>query len=216
MNEKIIAAAFAQVENAGELVKFYFEPSFGSRNKSDIDLMMFKIYYAGLNGKGTSDIEISRDLKITQAKVRSLKNRLRLVYLQESDKNLDYYLEKLFATTKDIHYDEKTNKIEITVLDSILYENLKDKLEENGASLYITLNPKLFSITADQFVEFALDKLNAGQKKEIQKQLKTPGLKMDQGIIGKDALKSFLTCIVQQGISTGFDVLSQLLLKQLG
>lgn len=216
MNEKIIAAAFAQVENAGELVKFYFEPSFGSRNKSDIDLMMFKIYYAGLNGKGTSDIEISRDLKITQAKVRSLKNRLRLVYLQESDKNLDYYLEKLFATTKDIHYDEKTNKIEITVLDSILYENLKDKLEENGASLYITLNPKLFSITADQFVEFALDKLNAGQKKEIQKQLKTPGLKMDQGIIGKDALKSFLTYIVQQGISTGFDVLSQLLLKQLG
>ena len=216
MTEKIIAAAFAQVENAGELVKFYFEPSFGSRNKSDIDLMMFKIYYAGLNGKGTSDIEISRDLKITQAKVRSLKNRLRLVYLQESDKNLDYYLEKLFATTKDIHYDEKTNKIEITVLDSILYENLKDKLEENGASLYITLNPKLFSITADQFVEFALDKLNAGQKKEIQKQLKTPGLKMDQGIIGKDALKSFLTCIVQQGISTGFDVLSQLLLKQLG
>lgn len=129
---------------------------------------------------------------------------------------MDYYLEKLFATTKDIHYDEKTNKIEITVLDSILYENLKDKLEENGASLYITLNPKLFSITADQFVEFALDKLNAGQKKEIQKQLKTPGLKMDQGIIGKDALKSFLTCIVQQGISTGFDVLSQLLLKQLG
>ncbi len=216
MNEKIIAAAFAQVENAGELVKFYFEPSFGSRNKSDIDLMMFKIYYASLNGKGTSDIEISRDLKITQAKVRSLKNRLRLVYPQEPGEDLASCLEKLFAMTKRVHYDEKTNKIEITVLDFILYENLKDKLEENGASLDITLNPKLFSITAGQFVEFALDKLNAGQKKEIQKQLKMQGLKTEQGIIGKESFKKVLSFILKQGISTGFNALSQLLLQQLG
>ena len=178
--------------------------------------MMFKIYYASLNGKGTSDIEISRDLKITQAKVRSLKNRLRLVYPQEPGEDLASCLEKLFAMTKRVHYDEKTNKIEITVLDFILYENLKDKLEENGASLDITLNPKLFSITAGQFVEFALDKLNAGQKKEIQKQLKMQGLKTEQGIIGKESFKKVLSFILKQGISTGFNALSQLLLQQLG
>lgn len=216
MDRETIATVFAKRENAEELVKFYFEPSFGARSKSDIDLMMFKIYYAGLNGEGSSDIEISRDLKITQAKVRSLKNRLRLVYPQESGEDLGHYLEELFATTKYIHYNEKSDKIEITVLDSILYENIKDCLEEGGACLDITLNPKLFSITAGQFVEFALDKMDAGQKKEIQKQLKMQGLETGRGVIGKDALKSFLTSIVQQGISTGFGVLSQQLLAKLG
>lgn len=216
MDRETIATVFAKKENAEELVKFYFEPSFGARSKSDFDLMMFKIYYAGLNGKGISDIEISRDLKITQAKVRSLKNRLRLVYPQESGEGLDHYLEKLFATTKHIHYNEKSEKIEITVLDSILYENIKDKLEEGGACLDITLNPKLFSITAGQFVDFALDKMDSGQKKEIRKQLEMQGLKMGRGIIGKDALKRFLTSIAQRGISAGFDGLSRLLLDQLG
>lgn len=216
MDRETIATVFAKKENAEELVKFYFEPSFGARSKSDIDLMMFKIYYAGLNGEGSSDIEISRALKITQAKVRSLKNRLRLVYQLESGEDLDSCLEKLFVTTKRVHYDEKTNKIEITVLDTILYENIKDKLEEDGASLNITLNPKLFSITVGQFVEFALDKMDAGQKKEIQKQLKKQGLETGRSIIGKDALKSFLTSIVRWGISTGVDGLSRRLLDQLG
>lgn len=216
MCRETIATVFAKRENAEELVKFYFEPSFGARSKSDIDLMMFKIYYAGLNGKGALDIEISRDLKITQAKVRSLKNRLRLVYPQESGEDLGHYLEELFATTKYIHYNEKSDKIEITVLDSILYENLKDCLEEDGACLDITLNPKLFSITAEQFIDFALDKMNVGQKKEIQEQLKTQGLKTGRGVIGKDALKSFLTSIVRWGISTGVDGLSRRLLNQLG
>lgn len=212
MDRGTIATAFAKKENAEELVKFYFEPSFGARNKSDLDLMMFKIYYAGLNDEGTSDIEISRDLKITQAKVRSLKNRLRLVYPQESGKDLYHYLEELFATTKYIHYNEKSDKIEITVLDSILYENIKDKLEEEGACLDITLNPKLFSITVREFVEFVFDKMNAEQKKRLKKL----GFKTDREIIGRDALKSFLKTIVQCGISTGIDVLSKNLLGQLG
>ena len=76
-----------------EIVKHFYQKNFGSLSKTDMDILMFHIYIEHLIGEICidnddntidytlcSDYVISRQLGITQQRVRSLKVRSELAY----------------------------------------------------------------------------------------------------------------------------------------
>ena len=74
-----------------EIASQFYEANFGQASKADIELMMFRLYIEKLikqhrNPDGTvdyrkcSDYKISKDLGITQQRVRNLKVKNQLIH----------------------------------------------------------------------------------------------------------------------------------------
>lgn len=73
-----------KIENFEKISQYFFQSNFGEMSKSDIELLMFSFYLDNiiahstdkngvLNYSACSDYNISKDLGITQQRVRNLK-----------------------------------------------------------------------------------------------------------------------------------------------
>ena len=164
----------------------FFNHNFGMMSKSDYETLLFHIYIEHLlnNSLPFDDYIISKDLGITQSKVRTLKCKKELQYPHEG---FDWQI--AFAEdVKKADYDDTTRSISVPIDDVNVLIELRYYLEKNGMFDTRTLNPKLFSCKLDFFIKLC-EKLSDDDvviDEETEKKLKAlKRIDDGQGIIKK-------------------------------
>jgi hypothetical protein len=161
-----------------EIAARFYEVNFGLSTKSDIDLLMFKLYFDKLNAenknadgstnyRACSDYIISKALGISQDRVRNLKLKKQLIYPEVIE-----WQTALAPLVKTARYDEHTRKIMINIPDVNLYYEIQNYIEEQGGYTETQLNKKLLAIRVEYFIELALSSESEANRKNIVKQLK--------------------------------------------
>ena len=154
----------------------FYNSNFGSLSKSEMELMMFDFYIKKMMSDCRSDddtfdyslcsdYKISKDLGITQQRVRNLKVKNQLVNPIEFDWKLSFA--KLI---KNAVFDG--NKVIISIPDPNLYYEIQNFIEEQGAYIEKTLNSKHLVIRTAYFVDLILSVEPERNKNEIVKMIK--------------------------------------------
>lgn len=200
---------FSETEKAekfDEIAKKYYDRNFGQTTKAEIDLLMFKFYYDKLlecskKADGSidylkcSDYEISKELGITQQRVRNWKVKKQLVFPQEIN-----WEDELAKLTTHARYDSETKKITIGIPDPNLFLEIQNYIEGQGGYIETQLNSKILQIRAEYFLALALCAENEKSKEEIVREIKKKIQKdnkeqavFDEKNIGKSLLKAGLS-----------------------
>ena len=168
------AAAFDQIADQ------YYLGNFGRMSKTDFETLLFSIYIERCLEKKQpyGDYQLSRDLGITQSKVRSLKIRKELQYPY---KEFDWKTAFVDAIPQ-ARYDERKRMIKIPIGDVNVLIELRNYVESKGWYDEYQLNPKLFQCRTDTFLalcrnlqdenencDFTLSRETRGKLKELQK-----------------------------------------------
>lgn len=180
--------------------KFYFQ-NFGQLSKSDIELLMFHFYIEKMikdNEKpdGTidynkcSDYKISKELGITQQKVKNLKVKNQLKYPIEYD-----WRKALANLTKNARYDSSTHRISLNIPDPNLYLEIQNFIEENGAYIEKQLNSKILQLRVEYYIDLVISLEDDASRKKIIKELEKlfknsekENIKFDEKNIGKSLI----------------------------
>ena len=127
-----------------EISNHFYNKNFGQFSKSEIELMMFNFYIQkmikdSLKEDGTvdyskcSEYRISKDLGITQQKVRNLKVKNQLVNPVEFD-----WKKEIAALMPNARYENK--KVYINIPDPNLFYEIQNFLENEGSYIEKQLN----------------------------------------------------------------------------
>lgn len=185
-----------------EIADCFYNANFGQLSKSDMELMMFRFYIEKMisgnkNVDGTidyrkcSDYKISKDLGITQQRVRNLKVKNQLTH------PIDYDWKLAFAKlTENARYDQNTGKVILSIPDPNLALEIQNFIEDSGAYVEKQLNAKLLQIRAEYYIDLvvALEPDQARKKvvKALKKQFAESGKDdalLDERNIGKSLLE---------------------------
>ncbi len=161
-----------------EIANHYYYKNFGQMSKSDMDLLMFHFYIDKMiaslkteNGSvdyaKCSDYKISKELGITQQRVRNLKVKNQLVYPIEFD-----WKAALARLIENARYDKRTGKVVLNIPDPNLYIEIQNFIEEQGAHVEKQLNSKLLQLRAEYFIDLLVSLEPEKTRKAIVKYLK--------------------------------------------
>lgn len=157
-----------------EICQLYYNKNFGLASKSEIDLLFFKFYYEALselqNGsnKSISDYVISKDLAITQTRVRNYRVKKELVYPSENQEWKENFLDLVHFA----YFDKSNHKVTMSINDPILYIELENYIEENNMYFEKQLNQKNFTIRVEYFIELLLSMDEELEYREVIENLK--------------------------------------------
>jgi hypothetical protein len=192
-----------KVQLFDEIATHFYNANFGQLSKSDMELLMFHIYVDKLisdnkNPDGTidyrkcSDYKISKDLGITQQRVRSLKVKKQLIYPVKFDWKL-----ALATLTENARYDKDSKKVVLNIPDPNLYLEIQNFIEENGAYVEKQLNSKVLQIRAEYYIDLIITLEPEITRKSIIKALKEQfeesgkeNSKFDERNVGKSLIES--------------------------
>lgn len=194
----------------------YYAGNFGRMLKSDFETMLFSIYIEQcLNFEVPyDDYLLSRELGITQSRIRSLKIKKELQYPYEK-----FDWEKAFIQyIPRARYDSVKRLVKIHIPDVNVLVELRNCMEQNGWYDEYQLNPKLFQCRVDIFLALC-EKLGHEQQQELTQdaQLKLKELKKTcSSEKEKSALDSILSGSIEDGIkSIAISASKELLLEVL-
>ena len=131
------------------LSELYYQKNFGSLSKADIDLLFFKIYIEHLREKELhyDDYTMSKSLGLTEARVRSLKEKYYVKFAK------DFSWKQDFAdAVKNAKYDENNKSIKLMIEDVNVLKEVRHFVYEHGWYDEFQLNPKLFQCSLDCFI----------------------------------------------------------------
>ena len=166
-----------KIEMFDEIAARFYEANFGQASKADIELMMFNFYIQKMikdnqEQDGTidynkcSDYRISKDLGITQQRVRNLKVKNQLI------NPINFEWEKAFAKlVSNAKFEHQ--KVIISIPDPNLFYEIQNFLEEQGAYIDRQLNSKLLVIRVEYFIDLLVSLEPEHNRKEIVKKIKT-------------------------------------------
>ncbi len=159
---------FADDKDFLEIASHYYNKNFGTMSKSELDLLMFKIFYDGLKNKNDdsslTDVALAIELGITKQKVKSLKERMFLKYSSDSD--FDWKREMRDCIAKpSVEYDDTTGKFTILVSDSRFGYAVEDFLETNRLISDYSHNSKLLVLSRRAFVFLAYESCDDSEKR---------------------------------------------------
>lgn len=229
-NEKVLAF--------DELSKRFYNRNFGTMTKSDVETLFFHLYIEHLldNNLPFDDYTMSKQLGITQSKVRGLKLRKELQYPR---KGFDWR-SAFVSYIEHADYDADSQTVRMNIPDINVLTELRYFMETNGWYDEYQLNPKLFRCKADFFAELcfklseeAISLDTSAEKKlaDIQKEIKADdtksaiqkildgavqdGLKELTLVASKEILSSVIKSLPLGSLSVvAFDKLWQLILKK--
>lgn len=129
----------------------YFNKNFGYLSKSEMDLLMFHYYLKqkriSNNGQDPTDYEVSKELGITQSRVRGFKSK---DYLQNID--VIDWKKTLIDLIESGIFVKRNDNVELLVSDVNVMMELRNFLEEKGLIDEYVLNPKVFKCSLDVFI----------------------------------------------------------------
>ena len=180
-----------------EISSHFYNKNFGQMSKSDIELMMFRFYiekmistYKNEDGpidyRKCSDYKISKELGISQQRVRNLKVKKELVYHTEYD-----WKAALASLTENARYDPTTKKVSLNIPDPNLYLEIQNFIENQGAYIEKQLNSKILQIRAEYYIDLIVSLEHGDTRKKLIKKLKEScknDLVFDEKNIGKSLI----------------------------
>ena len=188
-----------------DLSNLYFNRNFGSTSKADLDTLKFSAYIEHrLNaGEAFDDYTLSKELGITQNRIRSLKERKQLKYPRDG-----FAWEEAFAqAVANAKYDKHDHYIKMIIQDINVMNEVRHFIEQRGWYDECSLNRKLLRIPLDCFVEICsehsdfVDVFSCEAKENIKK------LKREESVVKdflqnftEDGLKAFLMSATQEAI----------------
>ena len=167
-----------KVKMFDEIAEKFYYANFGQLSKSDIELMMFNFYINKLIDKNKrpdntidynkcSDYLISRELGITQQRVRNLKIKKQLVY------PIDYDWKSAFLLLREnAVYELDTHRISMNIPDPNLYYEIQNFFDEKGHFIERQLNSKILQMRAEDFLALAIEIEGEENRRKILKELK--------------------------------------------
>lgn len=151
----------------------YFERNFGSMSKADLETLLFSEYIEHcLNNKDDfDDYTLSKQLGITQQRVRSLKERKELKYPYRN-----FVWEDSFAeSVKNAKFDKSDRYIKMIIEDVNVMNEIRHYIEKKGWYDECSLNKKMLRIPIECFWDICLKDtpdnmvLSDSAKQNIQK-----------------------------------------------
>ena len=201
-----------------KIASLYFNKNFGSISKIDFETLIFSEYIEHCLNSGIpfDDYSISKELGITQSRVRSLKERKELKYPYK-----DFTWRTAFASAvKNAKYDEHDHYVKFIIQDVNVMNEVRHFIEEKGWYDECSLNKKLLRIPLDCFTEICLDDESISEifsldtKKKVKKiansdnaimgflnEFSKEGLKLFLMSAGKEALLAVISCLPFGGIA---------------
>lgn len=180
MNKRVIEK-LPKKEFFEEISTMFYNRNFGTKTKSDIELIMFKYYFEAakeyatkdgeLNENLISDYKIGCDLGISPTKVRNLRLK---VELQLSDDDYDWQSEllKVLSKSQNLEKSKDNEYIQIIIRSQKLFYAVEDWIEDNGKTLDISLNTKQLKVPKKSFYKLLNEiKLVEGTEDEALKKL---------------------------------------------
>lgn len=153
-NDKYIESFTVEEKNElfNDLMEMYFKKNFGTISKTDFETYIFSFYVNHLEKNNVifDDYSLGKDLGITQAKVRSLRERRELKY--PSDYN---WIDEFLRYAENAKYDENSRLIKFIISDVNVIKDARHFFETNGYYDEFQLNPKLFQCTSEAFIEIS-------------------------------------------------------------
>lgn len=165
-----------KIEMFDEIAAHFYAANFGQASKADIELMMFNFYIQKMikdnqEQDGTidynkcSDYKISKDLGITQQRVRNLKVKNQLI------NPIDFEWERAFAKLIS-NAKFENQKVIINIPDPNLFYEIQNFLEEQGSYIDKQLNSKLLVIRIEYFIDLLVSLEPESNRKEVIKEIK--------------------------------------------
>ena len=141
-----------------KIAELYFNKNFGSTSKSDFETLLFSEYIEHLikNQLPFDDYTLSKQLGISQSRIRSLKERKELKYPQIDN---DYWKNAFIDSLKNAKYTKTDHCIKTIIEDINVMNEVRHYIESKGWFDECSLNKKLLKIPLDCFYELNIDKL---------------------------------------------------------
>lgn len=140
-----------------------FKSGFGTLSKSEIDLILFTTILKYSSHSNKTDYSLSKYLQITQNRIRSLKEKVSVKYLSISKE------EAINIFVKNSEFAKIEDKyIDIPINDIAMKNELEAILDDKNILMHYQLNPKIFRIRIDDFLELIIqfELINSTGKKE--------------------------------------------------
>ncbi len=183
-----------------ELAKRYYNKNFATLSKTDADLLMFHFYLKKFISQNTdedgiinfqmcSDFKISKELGITQRRVKGLKEKSQLVYPIELQ-----WQKNLRPLLKNARRDN--DKIVIPISDPSLLREAENYIEELGGYTETCVKDKCLIIRPEYYIDLQMEIFDENDRnaviKELRKELEKSGKannELDEEHIGKTLIK---------------------------
>ena len=137
-----------------------FRSGFGTLNKSELDLILFTTLMKYAETQNLSEQALSKYLQVTKQRVRNLQEKASVKYLTVLREDaVSKFVEKAAHAKLDDKY------IDIPIYDIAVRNEIEALLDENNVLLHSQLNPKIFRIRIDDFVEIVVQIEAFGSKK---------------------------------------------------
>ena len=165
-NEESKAKAFDKIAE-----KYYYS-NFGTISKTDLETLLFSIYFDRVLEKNESDIwacsdyNLSKQLGITQSKVSSLKVRKELIYPSENKS----WRKSLEIISKNAYYDD--GKIVLYIPDRNLYLELKNAIEVGGGFVETQLTTNLLKVRLPYFLDLMVSVSDEKDRDSLRNEIK--------------------------------------------
>lgn len=176
-----------------KIAELYFCQNFGSTSKADFEVLLFSEYieHCIKAGKPFDDYTLSKQLGITQSRVRSLKERKELKYPYSG---FDWR-EAFAESVKKAKYDEYDHYVKIIIQDINVMTEIRHFIEEKGWYDECSLNKKLLRIPLDCFTEICID------EKSLYNTFSPETKKAIEAISSSDSnIQSFLKDFSKEGL----------------
>ena len=131
----------------------YFDRNFGTMTKSDIDTLMFSqlISHLQLHKTQYSDYSLSKELGISQSRIRGLRINQQLKYPKDLDWQDDFA-----KCIENAIYDEKTATIKVSIPDPNVLLEIRNVVEQTGGYVDVQLNNKLLQVRLEHYVRLLI------------------------------------------------------------
>ena len=187
----------------------YFSQNFGSTSKADFELFLFaKFVQSRLRMQlPVDEYSLSKELGITQTRIRSLKERMGLKY---ADINPVNWRDELANALQNVQFEGKDNGerfAKVIVQDVSVMNEVRHAIEEHGWYDECSLNKKLLTIPLGCFVELFFDSEDFSNvfddtvKRKVKKyEAEDNEIAKFIGDFSKEGLKRFLTSASKRAI----------------
>lgn len=143
-----------------ELESKYYNKNFGTLSKSDFEILMFKIYYERSREKSNNILDydnysISKDLGITESKVKLLKEKMGLKY-----PNTIQWKEEIGNHIKAFEYFEDKQEIKFIIDDDYCLKEFQRLVLNSGCFYDGSFNSRIITFKIESFFKLFKDESN--------------------------------------------------------
>ena len=190
-----------------DALDFIFEnvlkSGFSTLNKTELDAILFAAVMRYSDEAETTDYKLGMYLQISQQKVRNLKEKVSIKYnIIDSKDAINYFIEKMGFARADGLY------IDIPINDIAVKNCIEDILQEQNILMHKQLNPRIFRIRIDDFLELILA-LELETNNQYATKIEIQEAIMENLKMGNEELRQELISIESVGHINSFEALKK-------